>query len=362
MARALHKLTDRFCRTAPVGRHSDGGGLYLIVSGPSARSWLFRWKVGGKRKELGLGSFRDVPLSLARDLAAQARTDRARGDDPRQQRTARKAGAITFGEAADRLVGDLETGWRNAKHRAQWRATLETLAAPLRPTPVNRITTEDVRDVLAPIWLAKPETAARLRGRIEKVLDWARVRKFRTGDNPARLRGNLEHLLPKQPSRAKRVRHYPALPYADLPALMAELRSVDTIAARALQFAILTAARSGEVLGAKWGEVDFDAEVWAVPRERTKAERPHRVPLPPAALALLRPLAETAFSPFVFPGLKRDQPMSHSALADTLRRLSRRGITAHGFRATFRQWCAEQTNFAACGRRSCFGARQSRQG
>jgi integrase len=345
MGRSIHKLSDRLCRTAKTGRYSDGGGLYLIVSGPNARSWLFRWKVDGKRRELGLGSFRDVPLSMARELAAQARTDRVQGHDPKVARSTRKAGAITFGEAADKLIESIETGWRSKQHRSQWRYSLGTAAASLRPIPVNHITTEDVRGVLAPIWLSMPETASRLRGRIEKVLDFTKVRGWRTGENPARWRGHLEHLLPKQPPRRQRVQHYASLHYAELPAFMAQLRGLDSIGPRALEFAILTAARSGEVLGATWGEIDLEGEIWTVPAERMKAGRVHRVPLSPAAISLLRPLAELRFSQFVFPGIKRGRPMSVMALSDVLRRMGRAGITTHGFRSTFRQWCAEQTSF-----------------
>jgi Arm DNA-binding domain len=178
---SIHKLNDRLCRTAKRGRYADGGGLYLIVSGPNGRSWLFRWKVAGKRRELGLGSFRDVPLSMARELARQARADRVQGHDPKAARAARRAGAISFGEAADKLIASVEGGWGSEKHRAQWRQSLQTAAAPLRAIPVNRVSVEDVRDVLAPIWLAMPETASRLRGRIEKVLDFAKVRSYRVG-------------------------------------------------------------------------------------------------------------------------------------------------------------------------------------
>jgi len=286
-----------------------------------------------------------VPLSMARELARQARADRVQGSDPKVARMARKAGAITFGEAADKLIESIETGWRSKEHRSQWRYSLQTAAAPLRGIPVNRITVEDVRDVLAPIWLTMPETAARLRGRIEKVLDFAKVRGHRVGENPARWRGLLEHLLPKQPPRRQRVRHFPALPYAELPAFMEQLRSLDSMGPRALEFAILTAARSGEILGATWEEIDLDTGIWTIPAGRMKAGQEHRVPLSPAAVALLQPLAELRFSPFVFPGIKRGRPMSVMALSDVLRRMGRAGITVHGFRSTFRQWCAERTNF-----------------
>jgi integrase len=346
---SIHKLNDRFCRTAKPGRYSDGAGLYLVVTGANGRSWLFRWKVndGGKTKTklLGLGSFRDVPLSMARELARQARLDRVQGHDPRVARATRKAGAISFGEAADKLIASVEGGWRSDKHTAQWKYSLQTAAAALRHIPVNRITSEDIVRVLAPIWLTMPESAARLRGRIEKVLDFAKVRGHRVGENPARWRGLLEHLLPKQPPRRQRVRHFPALPYAELPEFMEQLRGLDAIGPRALEFAILTAARSGEVLGAMWDEFDLYRAIWAVPAARMKAGQEHRVPLSGAAIALLRPLAELRFSPYVFPGIKRGKSMSVMALSDVLRKMGRAGITTHGFRSTFRQWCAEKTNF-----------------
>jgi integrase len=347
MGRAIHKLSARFCQTAALGRHHDGGGLVLVVTSLNARSWLFRWKPPGskKRREMGLGSLHAVGLAEARRLAGEARADRAQGRDPKVARASRKAGAISFGEAADKLIETLQEGWRNPKHRRQWQQTLLEHAAPLRPMPVSEITAEHVAMTLKPIWLTKPSTASRLRGRIERVLHWATVQHFRTGPNPAMLKGVLEHLLPKQPAIHKRVKHHRAMPYADIPAFLSHLRTVQGIAPRALEFAILTAARTGEVITATWDEIDSETEVWTVPPEHMKSGKQHRVPLVPRAVEILRQLHETRVSQFVFPGWKRGEHLGRMAMLALLQRRLSLPITAHGFRSSFRQWCAEQTNF-----------------
>jgi integrase len=344
MGRSIHKLSDRFCRVAKPGRYHDGGGLVLVVTSPTARSWLFRWKVDGRRQEMGLGSYFAVGLAQARELAAQARADRAQGRNPKVARASRKAASISFGEAADKLIESIEAGWRNADHRHQWRQTLRVYAAPLRPLPVSEITAEGVCNTLKEIWLTKPETASRVRGRIERVLHWATTRKYRTGANPAQWKGNLEHLLPKQPSPSKRVRHHAALGYQDMPSFIAELRSIEGVASLALQFTVLTAARIGEVIGTTWNEIDFNAEVWTVPAERMKAGRPHRVPLAPRAIEILRQLHDLRISSFVFPGRKHGGHLSSGTMPALMKQL-RPDVTVHGCRSSFRQWCAEQTNF-----------------
>jgi integrase len=345
MGRAIHKLSARFCQTAPIGKHDDGGGLRLIVTTPTARSWVFRWRAGGKRPSMGLGSLNGTSLSEARRLASEARADLAQGRNPKVARESRKAGAICFGEAADKVIETLAAGWRNPKHRRQWQHSLLHHAAPLRPMPVSEITAEHVAITLRPIWLEKPSTAARLRGRIERVLHWATVQQYRSGPNPAMLRGVQEHLLPKQPAVGKRVKHHRAMPYADIPEFLSRLRAMPGIVARALEFIILTAARTGEVIAATWDEIDFDAEVWTVPAERMKSGKPHRVPLVPRALEILRQLHETRVSQFVFPGWKRGEHLSNMAMLQLLQRRLSLPVTAHGFRSSFRQWCAEQTNF-----------------
>jgi integrase len=346
MGRSIHKLSDRFCKTAKPGRYHDGGGLVLVVTSPTARSWLFRWKVGGKRLEMGLGSLHAVGLAEARRLAAQARADRAQGRDPKVARASRRAWAISFGEAADKLIESMEAGWRNAEHRRQWRQTLLHHAAALRPMPVSEITAEDVANTLKPIWLTKPETAARLRGRIERVLHWATVQRFRGGPNPAMLKGVLEHLLPKQPAVHKRVKHHRAMPYAEIPGLLAQLRTMRGIAPVALEFTILEAAWTGEVIAAQWGEINFDDAVWTVPAERMKAGKAHRVPLAPRPLEILQSLYEKRISSFIFPGWKRGEHLSNMAMLTLLQQRLSLPVTTHGFRSSFRQWCAEQTNFA----------------
>jgi integrase len=304
MARAIHKLTARGLQTATKsGRHSDGGGLYLVIEPragsdggkhPSKR-WVFiyRRKRDGRQSEMGLGGFADVSLAEARDRAADARKHLAAGRDPIGERRAADAAQRhvaaprTFGAVAADLMSSKSPGWRNAKHRAQWRMTLDVYAGPLRDKAVDEIATEDVLAVLMPIWATKPETASRTRGRIEAVIDAARVRGLiQAGTaNPARWRGHLDHLLPKRGKLSRG--HHAALPWEDLPAFMLELRERPASAARALEWCILTAARIGEALGTRWREIDRAAGVWECPAERMKAGKAHRVPLSPTALAVL---------------------------------------------------------------------------
>lgn len=295
---------------------------------------------------MGLGRYPHVSLAMARQRAAEGRRLLATGGDPLAERRA-QAGVPTFREAADQFIASHAPGWRNAKHAAQWQATLATYVHPVfGDRRVNAIETAHVLKALQPIWTEKPETASRVRQRIEAVMDWATAHKHRQGDNPARWRGHLDHLLPK-PSRLKAVRHHPALPHAEMPQFMAALALQEGIAAKALAFTILTAARTGEAIGARWQEIDFDHGVWMIPASRTKAKREHRVPLSQPALALLdelRPLADP--SGFVFPGGKPGRPLSNMALAAVLKRMKRDTIVVHGFRSTFRDWCGERTNVA----------------
>ena len=289
MARKLNKLSPRFVASvAKPGEYSDGGNLYLVVDKSGAKRWMFQFRWGGKQPEMGIGGLSSVSLGEARERATEARQLMARGINPLEQRDvvrrAAKAGT-TFGAFADALVANLAPGFRNPKHVAQWRMTLTNYAAPLRGKPLDQIGTDDVLGVLSPIWQAKHETASRLRGRIERVLDAAKAKGLRGGENPARLRGHLDHLLPK---RRKLVRgHHPAMPYADVPGFMADLRNREANAALALRFTILNASRSGEVLGARWPEIDRCSQVWTVPAERMKAGREHRVPLSAEALGAL---------------------------------------------------------------------------
>ena len=350
MARQLNRLPPRVLQThtAP-GRYADGGGLYLVVGSGASRKWVFRYRWSGRLTDMGLGAASGVSLARARELATDARDKLARGLNPLEAKRASQA-VPTFGEMADAVVADLSPQWRNEKHRAQWKATLEKDAAKLRPRRVDQITTADVLDVLTPIWSKKPETAARLRGRIERVLDAAKAKGFRSGENPAAWRGHLSHLLPK---RQKLTRgHHAALPYGKVPAFLTELRQREAVAALALEFAIMTAARSGEARGATWGEMDLEQKVWTVPASRMKAGRDHRVPLSERAVSILekvRPLADVdGFSAdaLVFPSAN-GMPLSAAAFDRLLQRMGRaRGeVTPHGFRSSFRDWAGETTPY-----------------
>ncbi len=350
MAKPTKKLSPLGAKALiKPGRHSDGDGLYLVVEKSGSKRWafIFRWREPGKPapgrlREMGLGSFKSVTLAKARDRAAEAREHLADGKDPIAEAKADRA-IPTFGEAADALVRDLTPQWRNDKHIAQWTMTLTEYAANLRPKPIDTITTEDVLAALKPVWTTKPETAARLRGRIERVLDAAKANGHRSGENPARWRGHLDHLLPKRQRLSRG--HHTALPYPELPDFMTSLRGREGTAALALEFLILTAARSGEVLGATWSEIDLSAKTWTVPPERMKAAKEHRVPLSEAALAVLTKAGELRKADHVFPGQsKKTGKLSVMALEMVLRRM-KVGVTVHGFRSTFRDWAGEETSF-----------------
>lgn len=348
MARHTKRLSARAVQTIKTpGRHADGDGLYLVVDASGARRWLFLFRWNGKLKEMGLGGFSSVSLAEARSLAADARKRLTAGENPievRREERRKSTDKATFGDFADALVDEIEAGFRNEKHRAQWRMTLKSYAAPLRDLPVDAIDTDAVLGVLRPIWLSKNETASRVRGRIERVLDAARARGLRSGENPARWRGHLNTLLPPAPKLARG--HHAAMPYPDVPALMARLRAIESDAARALEFCILTATRTSETLNAEWDEIDLKENVWTIPGERMKAGRPHRVPLAAAAIRLLRAQDAVRRSKYVFAGQAHDRPLSGMAMAMTLRRLGHVDATVHGFRSSFRDWCAEQTQFA----------------
>lgn len=342
MGRSIQRLSARVVTTLrKVGRHADGGGLYLYVSPDGGRRWTFIYHWHGKRTELGFGSARDVTLAQARRLAAEARAALSTGVNPKHVRKPKEG--RTFGEVADRVVEAMRPEWRNEKHAAQWEMTLRDYAAPLRHLPVDQITTDDVLSVLKPLWSEKPETASRLRGRIERVLDAAKAQGLRSGENPARWRGHLDQLLPRRQRLTRG--HHAAMPYANVPSFIDALRARQSIAALALEFLILTAARSGEVLGARWDEFDLDRAVWTVPAERMKGGREHRVPLSGRALEIVQAMHEARDGDFVFPGQVRGLPLSGMALAMLLRRMEIE-VTVHGFRSTFRDWAAERTNFA----------------
>jgi integrase len=314
---------------------------------------LFRFMLRGKAREMGLGALHTVTLQEARDKGLMCRKHLVAGVDPIEQRNADRAQAqldaaraLTFGECAAAYIEANKAGWKNTKHAAQWKNTLDTYAAPvIGALPVQAIDTGLVLRVIEPIWREKPETANRVRGRIEAVLDWAKVRGFRAGDNPARCHGHLEKSLPKR-SKVKRVEHHAALPYSDIGAFVGRLREQQGVAARALEFVICTAARTGEVTGAKWPEFDLKAKVWTVPAERMKAHREHRVPLSDRGVEILEEVQRIRNGDYVFPGARKDEPLSNAAMLAALqRRLAREDLTVHGFRSTFRTWAAERTNF-----------------
>ena len=348
MARAIHKLTARAAETlAKPGRHSDGGGLYLSISGEGRRRWVFLYTWRGKQREAGLGAAGKggVSLKAAREKAAEGRALVKAGVDPiAEWNKANPEEVRSFGKAADDYLAVHQGGFRNEKHKAQWAMTLTRYCEPIRGMPVDAVDTEAVLSVLKPLWTRAPETASRLRGRIEAVLDAAKARGFieRNEANPARWRGHLDKLLPK---RAKLTRgHHAAMPYAGVPAFIAELRQRPATAARALEFCILTATRSGEALAARWDEMDFEGKVWTVPAERTKAGREHRIPLSERAVDILREMEAERAGEFVFPGQRPGRPLSGMAFEMLLRRINS-PYTAHGFRSSFRDWAGNETLF-----------------
>jgi integrase len=334
------------------GRYGDGLGLWLQVSPSGTKSWLFRYMRNGKARQMGLGAVHTVTLAEARETAGNCRKLLLAGLDPIEARRAERmqsrveaARGTTFKDCGERYIIAHEAGWKNEKHRNQWKTTLATYAYPvLGELSVAAIDTALVLKVIEPIWTVKPETAARVRGRIEAVLDWATAREYRQGDNPARWRGHMDKLLPAR-SKVARVRHHAALPYDELPVFMAALRKQDGVSPRALEFAILTAARTGETVGARWAEIDADTNVWNVPAERMKGEREHRVPLSARPLEILESLPREGEAEFVFPGGRAENPLSNMALLGVLRRMGRGDVTTHGFRSTFRDWAAEQTAY-----------------
>jgi len=370
MTAGRNKLSAaKVSKCAKPGYLLDGGGLYLQVARRSSRktddhqparaegvtkSWTFRYRdrATHKLRELGLGPFPDVSLEEARGKAAELRSILREGRDPKTERDARRialkaesAKGMTFAQAATACIADKKAGWKNQKHADQWTNTLETYAYPIIGSlPVGIIDLPLVRKVLDPIWLTKNETASRVRQRLETVLAWATVSGYRNGENPARWRGHLDHLLPK-PSKVQHRHHHAALPYTEMGDFMALLRTQQGIGALALEFTILTAARTGEAIGAQWEEVDLEKGIWTVPPERMKASKEHVVPLSQRAIAILRICEKAKLGSYVFPGLKSDMPLSNMAMNATLKRMERTDITVHGFRSTFRDWAGEQTNF-----------------
>ena len=339
-------------RAKQPGLYPDGQGLYLQVSPSGSTSWIFRYQHARRRRYMGLGGLAAVSLSDARRKALAARKMLAEGLDPLEEgralavaRAAEAAKAITFREAADRYIATHQSSWRNAKHIAQWNSTLEAYAMPVfGNVSVAAIDVDLVLKVLEPIWEAKNETARRVRGRLEVILDWATAGGLRRGENPARWKGLLEHRLSKQP-RSARIQHHPALDYRKISAFMTRLRREEGVAARCLEFTILTGARTSEAIGATWKEFDLDASLWTVPADRIKAGRVHRVPLADRAVAIVREQARFRQGDYVFGGRKLGAPLSNMAMATVVRRMGLKNTTVHGFRSTLRDWAAEQTDY-----------------
>ena len=365
------KLTTlKVAREKRPGLYGDGGGLYLQVTARGSKSWIFRFwiaerdsitgnvlrdpatnKIKGRSREMGLGSATTVSLADARDRALECRKLREQEIDPiearemaRRQAALERAKSLKFREAAGTYMATHRVAWKNDKHAAQWTSTLKTYAYPLLGhISVHAIDTALIMKVVEPIWAEKPETANRIRGRMETILDWATVRGYRQGENPARWRGHLDKLLPSR-SKVRKTRHHSALPYVELAALLTSLRAQEGIAARALEFTILTAGRTGEVIGARRHEFNIHEKLWTVPAERMKSGKEHRVPLSDRALELI-PTEAAVVDDFVFPGGRSGQPLSNMAMLKLLERMGRDDLTVHGFRSTFRDWASERTNF-----------------
>jgi integrase len=360
MARQLNRLRASDINRRGPGLHADGGGLYLNVTDSGARSWIFRYRIKGRLRDHGLGPTHTISLAMAREAALQRRRERHAGTDPIDSRRAKRQEEetkrkeeelsrrreISFQEVADQHIASHASGWRGSGSEEQWRQSLKDHVFPfIGDLPVAEIDTGLIVQVLNPIWRTKTETAKRVRNRIENILDYAKTSGFREGENPARWRGHLKNLLPDL-KRVRQAKQHAALPFDDVPAFMIALRKDTSIPARALEFAILTASRIGEVLGASWEEVDLKQRVWTISSDRMKAGREHRVPLSDAALAVLERMSDIRSSEFIFPGARNGARLFPAAVRRVLARIEP-GVTVHGMRATFSSWAAERTNYAS---------------
>ena len=356
--RGIQRLSAlQVARKNQAGRYGDGGGLALQISRWGTKSWLFRFERNGRERQMGLGSLATLSLAEAREKARECRKILLDGLDPievrRAQKLERRAAAargLTFKQCAEKYLAVHETSWKNPKHRKQWKNTLTTYCYPtIGHLDVAAVDVALVLKCIEPLWLVKPETAGRVRGRIESILDWAKVRGFRQGENPARWHGHLDQVLPER-SKVAQVRHHPALPYPDIPAFMAELRAREGTSARALEFTVLTAARAGAVIGATDDEIDLDAKVWTVPPGRAGTKivgeklKPRRVPLSDRAVEILRSVPREEGNPHIFIGAKAGKPLSDMAMLQLMRAM-RPGYVPHGFRSSFKDWCSETTNY-----------------
>ncbi|MGE6780548.1 tyrosine-type recombinase/integrase [Vreelandella titanicae] len=350
---AIHKLSPRKVATAEPGKHEDGGGLRLVVSEGGAKKWVLRFTLRSKRREMGLGSFPDTGLAEARRKAENYRKLAKEGTDPihaRELETQQQA-TPTFTNCAARYIQSHRRSWRNAKHARQWVSTLKTYARPvIGELPVDEIDTHQILNILSPIWVTKTETAKRVQGRIENVLDFASAHKYRDEANPARWRGHLDKLLPK-PSKVQKVAHHPAMPYEQVAAFMGAMQDYNSMSSKALQLLILTATRTSEVLNAEWHEIDLVNATWTIPAKRMKASREHRIPLSHQALLLISNLPNVKGNSFVFPGMKPGRPLSNMSLLQFMRGLGygpsgdKGNYVPHGFRSSFRDWTGEVTSY-----------------
>ena len=340
MARGKHKLSARFVEgvTKP-GHHSDGHGLYLIVRASGSKSWSFVWIKQGKRREMGLGGLSKVSLSLAREKTEHIRDQIGRELNPFAERSTIRT--KTFGVVADMLLAELEKGWTSEKHGAQWRRALKVLCEPIRHKNVDEIETGDILMILKPVLATSPETGRRLRSRVERVLDYARAHNWRAGENPARWKGHLENILISSSKKTRK--HFPAMPIEELPEFMLKLRGKDSASAKALMFTILTAARTGETLGARWSEINFENKTWTVPSNRMKMRREHVVPLSLGAIRILNNLFAERQSDLIFHSKNPEKPLSNMAMSMVLRRMGLGHFTVHGFRSTFRDFAGDKT-------------------
>ena len=353
MARTLNRLSNlKVAGTKRPGMYADGGGLYLRVAEGGSKQWMFRYVVNGRLRDMGIGPEHTLTLAEARERATEARKLRLDGIDPIEHKRVQRAAtaaeaakAMTFKQCAEGYIKDNEAEWTNPKHRREWATTLSRYVYPvLGELPVATIDTPLVLKALKPLWERAPETASRVRGRIENVLGWATVHHYRTGDNPARWRGLLEHALPARAKVAK-VKHHAALPFAQAGAFMAKVRRDTRVAARCLEFIVLTAARVSEANVATWNEIDFANRIWTVPRERMKADKEHRVPLSSAAIAMLEAMRAIRHSDYIFPGRRNARAVGANSVLRFAKEAAGINVTTHGLRSTFRDWAAERTNF-----------------
>lgn len=337
----LNKLTDRKIKSLiKPGYHADGGNLYIRVKKSGARSWAFRWKNNNKVRDIGLGGYPAISLKEARKLAEAHRTTRANGGIPK--RLAQFEEGKTFSEVVEQFLSIKESEWTNAKHKQQWRNTLKQYCKRIANKPISEIDRTDVLTVLSPIWEEKRETASRVRQRVERVLSFAESKGMRQGPNPAVWRGNLDNVLPKQRPLARG--HHKALPYEELPEFISRLREHEGKAAKALELLILTACRTSEIINSTWEEINLDTKVWIIPPERMKMRKEHRIPLTESAVEVMRYMIQFKNSEYVFPGQKRDKPLSNMAMAELLKGMKVESATVHGFRSTFRDWAGDKTS------------------